>query len=72
MYLCISIGYSANGLNCTEEKSHGFLANTNSNSVKPCNTFDAKVFIAYAATDAYKGHVVPFPIKCLVIILPIV
>ena len=72
MWLWISIGYSAKGLNCTEDKSCGFHAKTSSNSVKPCNVLDAKVFMAYATTDAYKGHVVPFPMRCFIIMFPIV
>ena len=57
----MGIGYSDEGLNCTAVKSLGFHANTNSNGLKPCNAFDAKVFMVYAATDAYKGQVVPSP-----------
>ena len=66
------MGYSAKGLNCTEDKSHSFHANTSSNGVKPCNALDAKVFMAYATTDAHNGHMVPFPMRCLVIMFPIV
>ena len=66
------MGYSAKGLNCTEDRSCGFCAKTSSNGVKPCNVLDAKVFMAYAATDAYNGHMVPFPMRCLVIMFPIV
>ena len=50
----------------------GFLANTNSNGDSPCSAVDAKVFIAYALTAAYKGHQAPFCVRCLFIIFPIV
>ena len=72
MYSHNGIRYSDNGLNWTEVKSRGFLANTSSNGLKPCNAFEAKVFIAYAVTDAYNGHVLPVPWSCFVIIFPIV
>ena len=40
-------------------KCLGVRAKNNSNGNKPCNAVDAKVFIAYALRDAYKGHDVP-------------
>ena len=66
------MGYSAKGLNNTEDRLHSFHAKTSSNGVKPCNALDAKVFMAYATTDAYKGHMVPILMRCFVIMFPIV
>ena len=49
-----------------------FLMKTNSNGDIPFNVKDAKVFIAYAAVDANKGHCSPLSVNCLFMMLPIV
>ena len=53
-------------------KSGNFHTKTNSNGEKHNNADNAKVFIAQAATAAYKGHVSPFQIKYFVIISHVV
>ena len=49
-------------------KSGGSLRNTNWNGDRLLNTSDAKVFIAYAAVVANKGHICPLFHKCFIII----
>ena len=67
-----STGKDVNFGNSKLVNCRGFLANTNSNGDNPCSAVDAKVFIAYALTAAYKGHEAPFCVKCLFIMFPIV